>query len=83
MKKEKRENDGWLMLAPRMELQGINAGARVNEPIKMNEIIRKDAYVIHAFSEKRNEKKGWTVEACARDLFCDMISGAREVGGMD
>ena len=71
------------MLAPRMELQGINGGARVNEPIKMNEITQKDAQSIHVFSEKNNKKKGWKVEACARDLFCDRMGGAREVGGMD
>ena len=71
------------MLAPGMELQGINGGARVNHQIKINEIIQKDAQIIHVFSEKKKEKKGWMVEACARYLFCDRISGAREVGGMD
>ena len=71
------------MLAPRMELQGINGGARVNEPIEINEITQKDASFIHVFSGKKNEKKGWTVEACARYLFCDRMGGAREVGGMN
>ena len=71
------------MLAPGLELQAINAGARVNQPIKINEITQKDAQFIHVFNEKKKEKKGWKVEACARDLFCDRMGGAREVGGMD
>ena len=30
------------MLAPGIELQVINVGARVNQPIKINEITQKD-----------------------------------------
>ena len=71
------------MLAPKMELWVINAGARVNQPMKINENTQKDASFIHVFSGKKNEKKGWMVEACARYLFCDRMGDAREVGGMD